>query len=627
MSISFQPTRLVGAIAIAMGFSSVAFAQDQSTDKTVSLDTIVVTASKSPESIKNVPARINVIDDKTIHQNPISNLSDLIQLDPSIYVKQSGGMGQLSEVSLRGTTPAQTLVLQDGARLNNQNNLSPLFAAFLDTSHIQQVEILKGPASVQYGSDAIGGVINMVTAPPSKTGAQLTGIYGENNTYKTVLNADYVDASGFYAQAGGQRLESDGTSILDIQDKSEKASFDQKGYYAKFGYYQKDQIDSSVEINQNQGRSIYYNFNAGLNNAVRDFKNQVINAKASYALNSDLTVNARYSNTKDQQYVPNDSSYYNTESNEGDLNLKWGFLPHQNVLFGVNYLDSEYETPSITDQKQSVDTVGYYLQHQYQDNGISTQAGIRVEDNERFGTHTVGQAAVRYQLLPLTSVYANIGTAFRAPSLNELYTQWGGNTELKPEESTSYEIGLDQQLNYGLSAGLSAYYTEIDNLISSTCIATCNGDWVTTFPVYQNINIDKAKITGGEFNLKWSNDIYYVNTQYAYARSINDKTDRDIAYRPRQRLTLTAGYEYENVGINASVIARSKANSSHTNSDNQVAGVATVDLNAYWNINPNVKVFTNIQNIGDVRNQQVYNFGSWYINGGRQASAGVTFRY
>ena len=92
MSISFQPTRLVGAIAIAMGFTSVAFAQDQSTDKTVSLDTIVVTASKSPESIKNVPARINVIDDKTIHQNPISNLSDLIQLDPSIYVKQSGGI-------------------------------------------------------------------------------------------------------------------------------------------------------------------------------------------------------------------------------------------------------------------------------------------------------------------------------------------------------------------------------------------------------------------------------------------------------------------------------------------------------------------------------------------------------
>ena len=97
----------------------------------------------------------------------------------------------------------------------------------------------------------------MISAIPTQSNVVITGIYGENNTYKTVLNADYVDASGFYAQAGGQRLESDGTSILDIQDKSEKASFDQKGYYAKFGYYQKDQIDSSVEINQNQGRSIY----------------------------------------------------------------------------------------------------------------------------------------------------------------------------------------------------------------------------------------------------------------------------------------------------------------------------------------------------------------------------------
>lgn len=627
MSTVFQPTRLVGAIAIAMGFSSPAFAQVQSNDKAATLDTIVVTASRSEQKIEDVPARINVIDEKAIHQNPISNLSDLIQLDPSIYAKQSGGIGQISELSLRGTSPAQTLVLQDGARLNNQNNLSPLFPAFLDASHIQQIEVLKGPASVQYGSDAIGGVINMITKVPEKTGAQLTGIYGENNTYKTLVNADYVDASGFYAQIGGQRLESDGTSILNTQNKNEKAGFDQKGYYTKVGYYQKDQIDTSLEINQNQGRSIYYNYNMNLNNAVRDFKNQVINAKAAYVLNSDFTVNARYSNIRDEQTIPTDRSYYNTESNEGDLSLKWNLLPHQNILLGVSYLDSEYETPSIKDKKQSIDSVGYYVQHQYQDNGMSTQVGVRVEDNERFGTHTVGQAAIRYQLLPLTSIYANIGTAFRAPSLNEMYTQWGGNTELKPEKSTSYELGFDQDLNYGLKASLSAYYTEIDNLITYTCIATCDGDWVSTFPVSKNININKAKITGGEFNLKWSNDIYYINTQYAYARSINDETDRDIAYRPRQRLTLTAGYEYDNVGINTSVIARSKSNSSQTSSDNQVPGSATVDVNAYWNINPNVKVFTNIQNIGDVRNKQVYNFGPWYINGGRLASAGVTFRY
>nr|WP_298891346.1 TonB-dependent receptor [uncultured Acinetobacter sp.] len=624
MSKVFQPATLAGAISIAL-ISTISFANTET--NVIKLETIFVTASKSAQNIKDIPARVTVIDEKTIQQNPIANLSNLIILDPSIYTKQSGGIGQISELSLRGTSPAQTLVLQNSARLNNQNNLSPLFPAFLDTSHIQHVEILKGPASVQYGSDAIGGVINMITTQPSKTGTQITGVYGENNTYKTILNADYVDDSGLYAQIGGQRLESDGTSILDIQNEKEKASYDQKGYYVKFGYYQQDSIDSSLEINQNKGRSIFYNFNTSLNNAARDFKNQVINAKTSYLLNSDLTINARYSNVQDQQYLPNDSSYFNTESNEGDLNLKWDFLPQQNILFGLNYLDAEYETTTITNGKQTVDSLGYYIQHQYQKNGLSTQAGIRLEDNEKYGTHTVGQMAARYQLLPLTSIYANIGTAFRAPSLNELYTQWGGNDKLKPEESISYEIGFDQKLNYGLSTSLSAYYTEIDNLIDSKCIEICDGDWVTTYPVYQNINIDKAKLTGSEFNLKWSNNLYYINTQYAYIRSINDAKNRDIAYRPRQRLTLTAGYDYENLGMNAAIIARSKANSSHDNSNSKVSGVATIDLNAYWNINPNVKLFSNIQNVGNVRNQQVYNSGSWYINSGRLASAGVTLRY
>jgi vitamin B12 transporter len=92
---------------------------------------------------------------------------------------------------------------------------------------------------------------------------------------------------------------------------------------------------------------------------------------------------------------------------------------------------------------------------------------VRLEDNERFGDHTVGQAAIRYHFLPNASVYANIGSAFRAPTLNEMYSQWGGNIDLKPEESTSYEIGADYQLNQNLLANVSLYQNEVKNLISS----------------------------------------------------------------------------------------------------------------------------------------------------------------
>ncbi|TNL45614.1 TonB-dependent receptor plug domain-containing protein [Acinetobacter bereziniae] len=616
MSVIFKPTALVGAVAIAMGLSSTAFAETSSNSEANSkLNTIVVTATRSEESLKNIPVRLTVIDQKTIEQNPLLNVSDVIQRDPAVYIKQSGGIGQVSEIALRGTKAVHTLVLKDGARLNSQNELGPLYPAFLDTTDVQQIEILKGPASVQYGSDAIGGVVQLISKKPVKSGAELTGIYGENNTYKAIAKADLVTDQGFYAQVGGQRLESDGTRIFESQPKNEKASFDQKGYNAKFGYSQEDVVDAYASISENKGTNIFSN-DYIVNTSPREFENRVINAKVSYNILPELIVNAQYSNVQDKQNVPAYASHYNTENNQGDLNLKWKFTPNQNVLVGATYNDANYKSNTILKNDQSVNSTGYYLQHQFKNELFDTQAGIRVEDNERFGTHTVGQGAVRYHFLPNASVYANIGSAFRAPTLNELYSQWGGNEKLEPEESTSYELGFDYDLTSNISTNISAYHTKIKNLI------------VYNYPA-GNENVDQAKFTGGEAEIKWHQDDLFLSTAYAYVKTENDKDGNEIAYRPRQTLTLTTGLENTNYGISASLIARAKAYADAANKT-RVPGYATVDLNAYWNATPNVKVFTNIQNVGDVEYREVFNnypSQDWYINSGRQASVGVTFRY
>ena len=620
MSTLFQPTALVGAIALAMGFSTSVSAQDSSNVVNASLDTLVVTATRSEEKIGNVPARISVIDQNAIKKNPALNLSDLIQQDPSVYVKQSGGMGQISEIGLRGTKAVHTLVLKDGARLNSQNELGPLYPAYLDTSDVQQIEILKGPASVQYGSDAIGGVVQLISKKPVKSGAELTGIYGENNTYKTILKADLVTDQGFYAQVGGQRLESDGTRIFESQDKSENASYDQKGYNAKVGYFQENQVDASASISENKGTSIFSN-DYITNTAPRNFVNRVINAKVDYNILQNLILGAHFANVQDKQDVPSYFTQYNTENNQSDLNLKWKFTPNQNILVGATYNDANYKTSSIKNQDQSVNSTGYYLQHQFKNELFDTQVGLRVEDNELFGSHTVGQGAIRYHFLPNASVYANIGSAFRAPTLNELYSQWGGNENLEPEESISYELGFDYAITDNLATSFSVYRTNVDNLI--------------VYSDSMNQNVGEANFTGGEAGLKWKQDDLFLATEYAYVESENKATGLEIAYRPKQTLTFTAGLENAVYGLSTSVIARSHANASNSANSVKVPGYATVDFNAYWNINPTVKIFTNIQNIGDVQYREVYKAASswdnspedWYINGGRFASAGVTFRY
>lgn len=635
MSTLFQPTALVGAIALAMGFSISVFAaesQDQSVVN-AALDTLVITASRSEQNIKDVPARINVIDQKTIEQNPALNLSDLIQRDPSVYVKQNGGLGQGTNLAIRGTNPNHVLLLSDGARLNTPNSLSPIYPEFLDTTNIDRLEILRGPSSVQYGSDAIGGVIQMISTTPEKNSAFVTGIYGENNTYKAIAGVDLVSEEGLYAQVKGQSMESDGTRIFNTQANNNKAAYDQQGYSVKVGYDNKNNLNTSVAITENKGTN-NYSENSGINNlAKRDFENQLINAKAEYKINDNVSVNARYSNFKDSENYLESSPYHaDTKRNEGDLNIKWQFTPTQNILAGASTDNTSYKDFSIENGKQSIDSTGYYLQHQYKTDKLSTQLGVRVEDNEKYGTHTVGQGAIRYFILPSSSVYANIGSAFRAPSLSELYYKyenpaWGyysyGNQNLEPEKSISYELGLDHQFNQHLSGYISIYETNVKNLIVSNSVYDPASD--TTVAIYENIN--KAKFQGGEAGLKWNNDDLFISTEYAYVRPKNEKTELDIAYRPRQTLTLKTGLENAVYGISAAVIGHSDSNASNSANAVKVPGYATVDLNAYWNINSNVKVFINIENVGDVDYKTVYNFENWYVNGGRLASVGVTFRY
>lgn len=621
MSTLFQPTALVGAIALAMGFSTSVFATESQDQAVVNaaLDTLVVTATRSEEKIGNVPARISIIEPQIVDQSPIAELPHLLMSDASIDMMQYGGYGQTASIFTRGTNSTHTLVLRDGVRLNT-GSVGSASLAFIDTTDIKQIEVLKGPASVLYGTDAIGGVVQLVSKTPEKTEAFITGEIGEHNTYKSVIGADLAE-NGIYAQIRGQRLESDGTQVTDFKDAQVNAgAYDQKGFSAKFGV-EKQQYAASVDYSENQGTSTYVesvndaNWNLiGLKNVSQDFKNEILNVKGRVNLSDTFALHARLSQFKDD-LEQNDShdSIYNT-TKEAELYSKWQFSPTQSLLAGVATKNVESDVLSgsgyyAVDYDKDVGSTGYFVQHQYQSEKLHTQLGVRVEDHETFGTHTVGQAAARYQILPATSIYTNIGTAFRAPTNNDLYAlSWGGNPELKPEESVSYEIGLDQQLTDHLTMGLSAYRNEVDNLI--------------TWQNGKNFNVKEATFTGGEFNLDWAKDELFTNISYAYVQPKDKKTDQDLPRRSRQSITLTSGLQNEVYGISASLSAKSRPKNS------TISGYATVDVNAFWNVNPNVKLFTNIQNIGDVE-YKTTSYGSvyYYVNGGRLASAGVTFRY
>lgn len=614
MSYIFKSATLSLVVAIVL-LSQSTFAKQKPVE-VEGLETIVVTATKSEQDIQTVPAQVSVINKQQLNQSAIQGLPQVLQTEAAANVVQSGGLGQITSIFLRGTNSNHALILRDGARLNSATT-GAASLAFLDTSDLERIEILKGPSSVLYGSDAIGGVVQLISKKPETTGGFLTGIYGENDTYKAIVGANLVE-NGFYAQVRGQRLESDGT-IVTNRPNTPTAEFDQKGYSAKLGYEQ-DQFAASVDYAQNEGFSRYDNYGSL---ASQNFDNELINIKGRVNLGEDVSLNARLSQFKDN-IEQNDTNFSGTKdfvhstSKEAELYATWNFLPQHTLLAGTTYSNIKGDVISWGSPYQGkIKSQGYFIQHQFNTDKINTQAGIRLEDNEKYGNHTVAQGAIRYHFTPVTSVYANIGSAFKAPTINQLYSS-AGNLDLQPEESISYELGLDHKFTENLHAGLSAYRTEVDNLIS----------WVNG----KNINVNQATLTGGETYVKWKADDLFVNASYTYVQPKNDITKQDLQRRPRHSATLTVGLENEQYGLSTSVVAKSQAKEYDNN--HPTPGYAVLNINGYWNVTPNIKLFTNIDNIGDVKYKTALNDVDWqtnvpyyYLNGGRQANVGVTFKY
>lgn len=582
------------------------------------LQPLVVTATRSETALNQVPARISVLDQALLEQSPIASLPHLLMQDASLNMVQLGGMGQQASIFLRGTESDHTLVLRDGVRINNEaHGLASL--NFIDTTDIEQIEILKGPASVLYGTHAIGGVVHMISKTPKENSAFVTAEVGEHQTYKTLVGVDIAE-DNVYAQVRAQRLESDGTAIFP-HDEARKSAYDQKGFSAKVGV-EKDHYAVSVDHVYNEGFSAYENLDwvsYQYQPRSQTFSNQVSTLKARYEIHDALELNGRISRFKDLLQQQNVAEQTKFEADEYELVAKYQWTPQQQLTAGITQrnLSTQTNKPNQPFAKD-ITTTGYYLQHQYQSERLQTQAGFRVEQHDSFGTHQVGQVGARYHFSPHFSTYMNIGTAFKAPTLNDLYYGDYANANLKPEESISYELGMDHQINSAWRTGLSLYSTKIKHLIDSDP----SHQWKLA-------NIDQASILGAETYVHWQQGAMFSKLSYHYSKATNDQTDEDLSRRPRQKVSLQAGWQNPRYGINATLSANSQSDSSGYD-DDIIPGHAQLDLHTYYQATDAIKLFANVQNLADVNYKMASagNYdGMYYLSGGRLASVGITIKH
>ncbi|MCC3143808.1 TonB-dependent receptor [Halanaerobium sp. Z-7514] len=422
----------------------------------IDLDEVVVTASRYEEAIMDTPVSIEVISQEDIAQSTSQNVAELLNTYTGVSIRDYGGPTRLNQVSIRGASPNQVLILIDGTPLNDPKNGS-FDLSLIPTNNIERIEVIKGPASVIYGANAMGGVVNIITKDievEPQTRVSLN--YGSYNNFTYELShSQRFDDLGVYLSY----LNRDSDGHID-GDK-----LDQETLYARFNYQLSDHSDLTFIFEDNTSDKKLGN------EEIQDDNYQNLNLKWNTQKDRrDTFVNV---------YQKNLEIYY-----EHDI---FGISEHTSTQQGFNINNTNYFTSHILnygfeikeDDVESTDIIGgqqkntnkaLYIQDDWEvSNQLNLKIGARYDDHEEYGSELSPQIGVNYQLSDNYSLVASAAQAFKAPTFDDLYGDYPwyiGDPDLEAETSDNYEIGL-RFAQEKTSGQISLFRRDVENLIQT----------------------------------------------------------------------------------------------------------------------------------------------------------------
>jgi vitamin B12 transporter len=504
-SILNKSLRLTSLVFILYPFSSTA-------ENT--LPELVVTATRTAQTVDESLASVTVISREEIDNSQALTLPEILRGVPGLDISSNGGLGKTTSVFMRGTESDHVLVLVDGLKIGSAT-LGNVALEHLPLSQIERIEIVRGPRSSLYGSEAIGGVIQIFTRQGK--GIQASVGMGDDRTYQVTaglsgatkenwysLYADHLQTEGFNDCQGNT---SGGCFTIEPDDDG----YDNTSFSAKLGHRFGDSVTIEAHAMQAQGHTEY---DSSFDNEA-DFVQQVLGLKADYVASDSWQLNLSAGRSLDEtDNFGNNApkSFFYTSRTSATFQNNFLFSNENILTLGYDYQKDEVDS-STQYTVDSRDNQGVFAEYQTQWNGADLIAGLRNDDNEQFGNHTTGNIAFGYALSPNMRLMISYGTAFKAPTFNELYFPNFGTPKLAPEESESIEMGLMGTLpDYKWS--LNAYHTKIDKLIATNFDAATGNFFAD--------NINKAKITGIETALSWHKAGWEFNIKGTWLKPEDD---------------------------------------------------------------------------------------------------------
>ncbi len=570
-------------------------------DDALTLPNVVISANRQVQARNDSSAANSVFTRDDIDRLQPTSLTDLLSRVPGVQIAPTGGRGSLPGVYIRGTKSAQSLVLVDGQRIANTTS-GDSGLQYLNVDQIERVEVLRGSRSVIYGSDAIGGVIQVFTRRNAEPGLQprLKLGFGSNQTWERSLGLSGGDEhTRFNLGASLDETAGINSTHTSFPSDGDHDAYRNQSLSLNLSHAFTDELEVGFNLLDSRGKSKYdnsfgrYDVASGQTVGQKPYTDYTVSSASGYI---DATFNQRWQSRLELGHSENRDTKRDTLSDDFSVfntyrdSVNWQndlTLDDQNslILGGDWYEDRFHGSTTFTENSRW--NRAAFVQHRFHGDGFSTELGLRRDQNQQFGGQNSWSGTVTLPLNSNNDLLLSYSEGLRAPTFNDLYypdTQYS-NPNLQPETSKSYELQWRSQLSDSTRLEASLYRTDLSDAI----ILDRAG---------KPQNVATARINGFEAALKQE----LFGWQGNLGLALIDPRDRDsghtLARRARRTLSLDLDRQFDKVSVGASWQAIS---SSYDDQDNtqQLGGYALLGLRSRWALSREVALSLKVDNLLD----------------------------
>jgi len=587
------------------------------------IEEIMVTATRTETPVSQLPDSVTIISREQIGQQKATTIFEALRSVPGLNIRKSGGIGRQTNVTIRGSGTDHVLVMIDGVQVNSPTTGSFDFAN-LTTDNVERIEVVRGPQSTLYGSDAMGGLINIITRKGK--GKPKFSIRSEFGTPERTFN-ESISSSGslgkFNYSVDIARIDSDGRGADDDYDKTNISS--------RFGYKINEKMDIQTSMRYNDSmvgiddgafkqdpnrfsQSEDFNMNAVVNHSLTDWWSQSI--KFSFADADSINIDRPNPGTAETS-----SSRFrlDTQIYTGNWQHTLNYKDIDTFVVGFEFENQSADNRSFD---ETIINRGWYFQNQLKLwDRFFFNAGLRIDDNNTFGKDVNPKLSIAYHLKETdTKFKANYGKGFRGPSLNDLFWPVTGDPTLQPEENESYDLGFEQFLfEDKVSFGVTYFNNRYSNLILWAPISSGSSTWrpQQNFGFVWTEGIEAEAVIKPFEGLTIRGTFTKTNTR--------DGSKKELIRQPRKHGSVNVNYSFLdkfNINIDDTIVGNFREGASATGDNGggitptgrstirTNTGVHKLDATLTYDYSEHLQLYTRAENLLNIQFDEILGFRS-----------------